>query len=100
MSDLLQGVSGIRTGRVTPQNGTEVGIAVVGAAIGEAPDQQVVVIGEDLAGAQDERPVGVVAVLQVEGDGPAGTLAAVTRASVVGPAVMGAPVALGDDYRD
>src|ERR1700722_3672717 len=100
MSDLLQGVSVGRTGRVAPHNGAEVRIAVVGAAIWKAPDQCVVVVGEDLAAAQYELAVGVLAVLQVERDGPARTRAAVGHAAVVGPAVMEAHVALGNDHGD
>src|SRR5260370_21225051 len=99
MSNLLQVVSVRRTGRVAPQNGTEVRVAVVGAAIGKAPDQYVVVVREDLAGAEHERAVGVLAILQVERDGPAGAPAAVGRAAVVGPAVVEAPVAPGNDHR-
>src|SRR5690348_18438152 len=99
MSDLLRVMSVGRTGRVTPHNGAEIGIAVVGAAVGKAPDQCVVVVGEDLTGAQHELAVGVVAVLQMEGHGPAGTRAAVGHAAVVGPAVMEAHVALGNDHR-
>src|SRR5262245_13564522 len=100
MSSLLRVVSVSRTGRVTPQNGTEVRIAVVGAAIRKAPDQYVVVVREGLAGAQSDRARGVLAVLQVERDGPARTWAAVGQAAVVGPAVMEAHVALGNDHRD
>src|SRR5580658_9251980 len=100
MSNLLQAVSVSRTGRVTPQNGTEVRIAVVGAAIWQAPDHYVVVVLKDFAGAQYEPAVGIVAVLQVERDGPAGTRAAVGPAAVVGPAVMEAHVAHGNDHRD
>src|ERR1035437_11200572 len=85
---------------VTPHNGTEVGVAVVGAAIGKTPDQYVVVVREDLAGFQHERAVGVLAVLQVERDGPAGTWAAVGRAAVVSRAVVEAHVAPGNDHRD
>jgi hypothetical protein len=59
-----------------------------------------VVVGDQLAGAQLEPAVGVVAVLQVKRDRPAGTRAAVGLAAVVGPAVVEAHVALGDDHRD
>src|ERR1700735_5251578 len=97
MSNLLRWVPVRRTGRVMPQDGAEVRVAVVGAAIGQAPDQHVVVIREGLAGAQHERAVGVVAVLQVERDGPAGTRAAVGRAAVVDPAGGDAHVGLGSD---
>src|SRR5437667_3957000 len=89
-----------RKGRVAPHHGAEIGVTVVGAAIGKAPDQRVVVVGEDLAGAQHVLAVGVLAVLQVEQDGPAGPRAAVGQAAVVGPAVVEAHVALGDDHRD
>jgi hypothetical protein len=59
-----------------------------------------VVVGDELARAQLEPAVGVLAVLQVKGEGPAGTRAAVGLAAVVRPAVMEAHVALGDDHRD
>src|SRR5229473_277342 len=95
MLSLLQVVYVSGTGRVAPQNG-----AVVGAAIGTTPDHRVVVVREDLTAAQHEPAIGVPAVLQVEGDGPARTRAAVCPAAVVDPAVMKAHVALGNDHRN
>jgi hypothetical protein len=100
MSNLRCAVSAAVGGPVAPQDRAEVWIAVIGAAVRQAPDQHVVVVGEDLAGAQLEPAVGVLAVLQVERDGPAGARAAVGRAAVVGPAVVEAQMALGDDHRD
>src|ERR1700721_3154027 len=82
-----------------PEDRAEVGIAVIGSAVRQPPDEHVVLVGDELAGAELEPAVGVLAVLQVQRDGPAGTRAAVGLAAVVGPAVMEAHMALGNDHR-
>src|SRR3954447_21416017 len=100
MSDLQLVVAVGRVGRLTPQDGTELRIAVVGPAIGQVPDQYIVVVRKELTGAQRKWPVGVAAVLEVEGDGPTGTRAVVPGAAVIGPAMVETHVPLGNDHRD
>src|SRR5689334_19400210 len=88
----------VSVGRV-PGDGAVVRVAVVGVTVGLATHEHVVVVRDGLAGAQNVRTVRVRAVLQMEGDGPAGPRASVGPAAVVDPAMVEAHVPLGNVHR-
>src|SRR5918999_4490834 len=83
-----------------PDRGAELGIRIVGGTVGRTSHQIVVVVLDYGAVGQNDLPVPVVAVLQVQRDGPARPVGDVGATAVVDPAVVEVHVSLGDRDRN
>src|SRR5260370_28553388 len=83
----------------TPQHRAVLRVGVVRGLVGGFAYQRVVVVPHQAAVGPAVRPPAVLAVLQVEGDRPAGPAAAGVSAAVVDPRMVGAHMPAGGNPR-